>query len=109
MSDPQHPSPLLAGPLAMIEEQIKQNMFFSGENWSCSICGKSSKSKRDISRHIESLHVMNHPGYKCDFCDYIAKSRNALRQHLDFCCQKVKVRRDLNAISDDTFKPNLKN
>ena len=71
----------LAGPLAMIEEQIKQNMFFSGENWSCSICGKSSKSKRDISRHVESLHVMNHPGYKCDFCDYIAKSRNALRQH----------------------------
>ena len=68
-------------PLAVIEEQIQRNMYFSGLTWSCNICGKSSKSKTDISRHIESVHVVDHPGYKCDLCDYIAKSRNALRQH----------------------------
>jgi len=68
-------------PLAVIEEQIQQNMYFSGDQWACSICGKSSKLKTDISRHIESIHVVNHPGYKCNVCDYVSKSRNALRQH----------------------------
>ena len=72
---------VIVDPLAVIEEQIQQNMFFSGDQWTCSICGKSSRLKTDISRHIESIHVINHPGYKCDICDYSSKSKNALRQH----------------------------
>lgn len=72
---------VIVDPLAVIEEQIQQNMFFSEDQWVCSICGKSSRLKTDISRHIESIHVINHPGYTCSVCDYSSKSRNALRQH----------------------------
>ena len=72
---------IIVDPLAVIEEQIQQNMYFSGFSWSCNICGKSSKSKTDITRHIEAKHIENHPGYTCGYCDYSTKSRDAMRHH----------------------------
>ena len=56
-------------------------MFYSDYQWHCSMCQKGSTSKTDIFRHVESTHIDNHPGYECDLCGEIVKSRNALRQH----------------------------
>ena len=68
--------------LAAVEEEIYQYMLQNGDSsWSCTVCQKVFKAKRDLKRHIESLHVTNHPGYKCDFCNVLVKSQNALRQH----------------------------
>ena len=65
-----------------IEEQVLQYMYQNeDQTWGCSVCGKIFKAKRDLKRHIESLHVENHPGYSCDICGEIKKSQNALRQH----------------------------
>jgi len=66
--------------VAAIEEQIQMSMELTldGE-WSCSVCGKKTKSKRDLFRHIESLHVENHPGYPCNICGLVKKSSQALR------------------------------
>ena len=52
------------------------------KKWFCSVCGKEAVNKHDMIRHVESLHVTNHPGYKCDYCETIVKSRNALRLHI---------------------------
>ena len=52
------------------------------KKWCCYVCGKESVSKSDISRHVESVHVVNHPGYKCSFCGTIVKSKNAFRMHI---------------------------
>ena len=73
---------LILEAIAAIEEQVLQQMFLTEQSeWCCSICGKKGKLKHDIFRHIESNHITNHPGYSCDFCDVVVKSRNALRQH----------------------------
>ena len=68
--------------MTAMNDQIEKNMYITESNeWCCSICGKQSKRKTDITRHIESLHVENHPGYSCELCGVVKKSRNALRQH----------------------------
>jgi len=69
---------------ASIDELIASMMFQSSDDkkWYCSVCGKAAFHKYDIIRHVESLHIANHPGYKCDYCETIVKSRNALRLHM---------------------------
>jgi len=67
--------------VAALEARISGMMWKDEEkSWNCSVCGKISKSKTDITRHIEGLHL-DHPGFKCDVCGEVVKSRNALRQH----------------------------
>jgi len=67
--------------LMSLDAQITSMMFREEKMWHCSVCGKSSTSKTDISRHIEGTHITNHPGLECDVCGEKLKSRNALRQH----------------------------
>ena len=50
--------------------------------WTCTGCGKESKSKRDLSRHIESVHIADHPGFDCSLCGRHMKSSNAFRLHM---------------------------
>ena len=52
------------------------------KKWCCYVCGQESVNKNDISRHVESVHIVNHPGYECSFCGAIVKSKNALRMHI---------------------------
>ena len=67
--------------VAALEARISGMMWKDEDkNWNCSVCGKISKSKTDITRHVEGLHL-DHPGFKCDLCGELVKSRNALRQH----------------------------
>ena len=70
-----------------VRPHIKNSRVVSGmmwkdedKSWNCGVCGKISKSKTDITRHVEGLHL-DHPGFKCDLCGEVVKSRNALRQH----------------------------
>ena len=52
------------------------------KKWHCYVCGQEYVIKSDISRHVESLHILNHPGYECSFCGTIVKSKNAFRMHI---------------------------
>ncbi|XP_023339227.1 protein tramtrack, beta isoform isoform X6 [Eurytemora carolleeae] len=60
-----------------------ERLMFKGPDrfWNCKICAKTSKLKTDISRHVEAVHMLNHPGITCDICGEISKTRNAHRQH----------------------------
>ena len=66
---------------ACIDDQILSMMFRTESGWTCSVCGKQSNRKTDITRHVEGLHVVNHPGYNCDICGQSAKTKYALGQH----------------------------
>ena len=67
---------------AIIEAQIASLMYQNeAKMWICSVCFKESPGKTNITRHIEALHIENHPGYRCDYCNYSTKSRDAMRQH----------------------------
>ena len=69
-----------------IEAQISSMMYQNTElkTWCCSVCGKESKLKSDISRHIDSMHIIDHPGYNCYLCSEILKSRESLRKHIRY-------------------------
>ena len=64
-----------------IEEQVMSMMYQSEAGWTCSVCGLT-RSKTDITRHVESMHILNHPGYECNYCDRVIKSKEALRKHM---------------------------
>ena len=67
-----------------IEEQIVSMMYQTPTKiWKCSVCAKESKLKADISRHVESVHIPDHPGYNCLYCAVHVKSKKALRIHMN--------------------------
>ena len=46
----------------------------------CGVCGKPSKFKQDIERHVESAHVETNP-FICLLCGFQAKTRRSLKIH----------------------------
>ena len=48
--------------------------------WKCLVCQKISSLKTDISRHVEAVHII-HPGFQCNECFKVCKTRDALRGH----------------------------
>ena len=70
-----------------------------GTIWECIMCGKSSKYKNDITRHIEANHISS-PGIKCEICDKISPTREALRQHNKIAHQwKVKISNNIYIVN----------
>ena len=47
--------------------------------WKCTICGKKTRYKGHLKEHAE-VHFEGLT-FSCSDCDYISKSRNALRLH----------------------------
>merc|ERR1712126_132725 len=54
--------------------------------WACTCCGKTLKAKKDLKRHVESMHVegMEHP---CNICGKTFRSRNAVQCHTRAKCR----------------------
>ena len=49
--------------------------------WRCIDCYRESQNKKDIARHIEATHIA-HPGFECEFCSVLCKTRDSLRHHI---------------------------
>jgi len=49
--------------------------------WTCNDCGKFSRLKNDISKHVESFHI-THPGLVCNLCERVLKTRDTLKLHM---------------------------
>ena len=47
--------------------------------WRCTVCGKESKDRQDMSRHIET-HIEG-VSYPCNQCSKVSRSSNALKTH----------------------------
>ena len=53
---------------------------FGGKSFNCAVCQKVARSKQDITRHIESNHVLTTP-FICDLCSSQHKTRRELTRH----------------------------
>jgi len=87
MIDPNTGMPLAAGAdgnkevLAVLEAEILSKLERNPQGtWSCQVCGHTG-AKHHIIEHVEALHTVNHPGYRCDICSRVCKGRNAYRKH----------------------------
>ena len=62
-----------------LDKQIESMNRTTGKIFACKVRGKKG-SRKDIVRHIESMHISG-VSHKCDFCDKVTRSRDAMRQH----------------------------
>ena len=64
-------------------EYVHSNCFKDPHNnaWYCCLCGQMCSNKLDVSRHIESKHVIL-PVINCNICGKPSKTRNSLRMHM---------------------------
>ena len=62
-----------------LDETIKSMIEKHEDGWGCKSCGKSTKKKKDLKKHIE-VHIdgMKHP---CNTCGKTYRSRNSLNTH----------------------------
>ena len=49
--------------------------------WVCTMCGKNTRDKTNLSQHIEANHIdgVSHP---CNACGKVSRSRHALAKHM---------------------------
>ena len=65
-----------------IEEQTLCNVKDGAKYWSCRICDKQNRKKRDIKSHIEAAHVnVSTSPYSCPHCLLAFKTRRSLHRH----------------------------
>ena len=69
---------------AELDEQISQAVMQVVDPnglrvWSCVVCQKTSKEKRDLLRHVEIHYSLEQ---NCIYCGKTAKNREALRTHI---------------------------
>ena len=57
---------------------------------SCTTCGKFFSSKKQLLRHVKSVHPIS-PPLKCDECGQLFKNAETLQKHMS-CCRRVKQR-----------------
>ena len=66
--------------VAELDQQILQMMQVADGKPSCTVCGKTSSSRKDLKRHIET-HIEG-LSFPCDECDKSFRSRHSLRTHM---------------------------
>lgn len=79
-------SPNLTDLSELIESMITMEEMDNGSSapplWRCLACDKTARSKRDLSRHVESRHVDTGRGFQCGVCQFTAKTRAIVARHL---------------------------
>ena len=65
-----------------IDQQIDKFLFKKGSLWTCNKCGKATTNRVHLRNHVESQHIIS-PGFQCDTCGFVSKTRHALRMHKD--------------------------
>jgi len=53
-----------------------------GTTFSCTLCGKLSKQKGNLMKHVESVHFPNSFSHQCKYCDQIFCTKNNLYVHI---------------------------
>ena len=87
---PQKASPFISTDLDKLvaEHMVKSTDPSQGKAmWSCIDCGKTSRLKNDMSKHVEAQHII-HPGLMCEFCEKVLKTRDTLKTHMKIHTQK---------------------
>ena len=69
-------------PDSLIDKQIDQFIFKKDNIWTCTKCGKTTRNRVTLRNHVEAQHIIS-PGFDCDICGFVSKTRHALRMHRD--------------------------
>ena len=73
-------NPVFAELDEQISESVTQIVDRNGlKVWSCIVCHKTGKERRDLLRHAETHFSVEQ---SCRFCGKTAKNREALRSHI---------------------------
>ena len=66
--------------LKTLIESMFENIVGGEKAWKCKVCGKETKIKSDIARHIEThLEGLTYP---CNICEAVKSSSNSLNAHM---------------------------
>ena len=49
--------------------------------WNCVTCAQAFRDKTDLRRHVESKHLPKTVRYRCNLCNWSAKTTYAFRKH----------------------------
>ena len=63
-----------------LDLMISQKMVKAAKNWSCLECGHNAK-RSNLIEHVESKHIVDHPGCICNLCQQNFKNRIHMRMH----------------------------
>ena len=66
--------------LKTLIESMMKNIVGGVMAWKCKVCGKETKNKSDIARHIET-HIEG-VSYPCNICEAVPRSSNSLNAHM---------------------------
>ena len=66
----------------VIDRQIDKFIFKRENIWTCTECGKATKNRVTLRKHVEAQHIIS-PGFECEICGFVSKTRHALRMHRD--------------------------
>jgi len=71
-------------------------MAHSANEFQCVDCLHVSKTKQNLSVHIEANHVKGHPGVICSICSKVCTTRDAHRKHMvRYHSERVNYNRSL--------------
>jgi KRAB domain-containing zinc finger protein len=48
----------------------------------CQVCDASFTKKWSLKQHLTTHEVKDVNSYQCEYCDYVARSKNRLKSHL---------------------------
>ena len=65
-----------------IHREIRSMMINCGFGiWKCAVCDYAPAKSSNLYNHIECKHLPDHPGYDCDICSRVCKTRHGLICH----------------------------
>ena len=74
-----------------IHREIRSMMINCGYGiWKCAVCDYAPAKSSNLYNHIECKHLPDHPGYDCDICSRVCKTRHGLICHTQKAHRKGK-------------------
>jgi len=70
--------------------------------WRCITCATNFRDKTDLRRHVESRHLLKIMRYRCNLCNWSAKTSHAFRKH-----QLRHEKEDQRMLEEHPLDPNI--
>ena len=78
---------LLSGDHRLLYQYIVRDDF--QPNWhKCTMCGKTSKDRGNLRKHVENIHFPGTFNYRCKYCFENFSTRNSLNIHISKDCKQ---------------------
>ena len=93
-SDSIHGSPYLADGEYEYGQYLRR---VKGVGWMCRVCAKVDRNKANMRLHVDVNHI--DARYVCPFCQYVNKTEDARRKHVNY-----KHRMNMSSLSSQQIR-----